>query len=109
MPSAIRRQDGEELHLVADADYADGDIVQKAGLAGVVEGPVKLGDQMNVRTWGGYDVLSASATTFAAGAVVGWNSGTKLAVTGGTGTYDLGKAAKAKVSGDLSVRVLFNR
>ena len=27
MPSAIRRTNGEELHLVADADYADVDAV----------------------------------------------------------------------------------
>jgi hypothetical protein len=51
-------------------------------------------------------VDSASATTFAAGAAVQWNSSTKLAVTAG-GTQ-MGKAEKAKVANETSVLVRLN-
>jgi predicted RecA/RadA family phage recombinase len=108
MPEAIRRQNGDELHLLAGADYDDGDIVNLAGYAGVVEGPVLTGDPMNVRIKGGYDVAAASATTFAIGARVEWNDTTKLAVASGAGDFVLGNAAKAKISGETVVRVIFN-
>lgn len=108
MPEAIRRHHGDELHLIADAAYDDGDIVNKSGLAGVVEGPVASGDPMNVRVKGVYDVASASATTFAAGATVEFNNTTKLAVASAAGDFVLGLAAKAKVSGETVVRVILN-
>jgi predicted RecA/RadA family phage recombinase len=108
MLQAIRRGNGEELHLTADADYADGYVVNKSGFAGIVEGPVVNGDPMNVRIAGAYDILSASGTTFAAGALVEWNDTTKLAVASGAGDFVLGMAGKAKVSGELVVRVILN-
>lgn len=108
MPEAIRRGNGDELHLVAGAAYDDGDIVNLSGLAGVVEGIVASGDPMNVRIKGTYDVAAATGTTFAAGAVVEWNDTTKLAVASGAGDFVLGLAAKAKISGVLFVRVIFN-
>lgn len=108
MPEAIRRNHAEELHVVAAADWADGQVVQSAGRAGVVEGPVKAGDMANVRIKGRYEVASASATTFAAGVTVGWNDGTNLAVAAGTGTFDIGIASKAKIAGELVVSVLLN-
>lgn len=108
MPEAIRRTAGDELHLIAGADYDDGDVVNLSGLAGVVEGPVLSGDVMNVRVKGGYDVQSASATTFSAGAKVEFDNSTKLAVAAAAGDFTLGIAAKAKVSGETVVRVLLN-
>lgn len=108
MAQAIRRQNGDELHMIADADYSDGDIVQKANLAGVVEGPVLTGDPMNVRVKGGYDVAAASATTFALGAIVEWDATNDLAVASGAGDFVLGVAARAKIAGETVVRVLLN-
>lgn len=52
---------------------------------------------------------SASATTFAVGAEVGWNSTTKLAVAAATvGSRACGRAYRAKTSGQLSVLVRLN-
>lgn len=107
-PQAIHRHPGDEIHIIADADYACGDIVQAGGLAGVVEGlsGVKTGEMMTLRIKGGFDVLVASGTTFADGAAVQWNNSTKLAVA--SGTFALGKSVGAKVSGTTSMRVLLN-
>ncbi len=53
------------------------------------------------------EVVSASATTFAEGADVGWNNTTKLAVSTG-GTFGLGKAARQKTAGQTTVLVALN-
>jgi predicted RecA/RadA family phage recombinase len=109
MPQAIYRDHGDEIRVAAAAGaLADGDVVQIAGLAGVVEGPVVLGDPYNVRIKGQWDVASASATTFAIGAVVEWDDTNNLAVASGAGDFVLGNAAKAKISGETVVRVIFN-
>lgn len=108
MPEAIRRGEFDELHLIAGANYADGEVVNLSGLAGVVEGPVLSGDPMNVRVKGQYDIASASGTTFSAGAAVEFNATTNLAVASAAGDFVLGIAVKAKVSGELVVRVLLN-
>lgn len=109
MAEAIRRGNGDEIHFIAAADYDDGDVVNLAGLAGVVEGPVLTGQPGNARIDGQYDIASASATTFAIGARVEFDNTTKLAVASGAGDFVLGNAIKAKVSGELVVRVSLNR
>jgi hypothetical protein len=40
MPEAIKRGEWDELHLIAAADYDDGDVLLLSGRPGVVEGPV---------------------------------------------------------------------
>lgn len=109
MPEAIYRTPGDEIHVAAAAaDYDCGDIVQVGGLAGVVEGVsgVLTGEAFNARIKGGYDVACASGTTFSEGATVEFNNTTKLAVA--SGDFVLGKAARAKVSGQTVVRVQLN-
>lgn len=49
---------------------------------------------------------SASATTFAANAEVEWHDATDLAVAATAGTFDVGRAAFAKTSGQLEVLVI---
>lgn len=109
MPQATYRNHGDEVRVASAAGaLSDGDVVQVAGLAGVVEGPVVTGDPYNVRVKGQFDVSSASGTTFSAGARVEWDDTNNLAVASGNGDFVLGNAAKAKISGETVVRVIFN-
>lgn len=108
MPQAKFVYPGDEIHFTAGAAYSAGDVVSIAGLAGVIEGlsNVASGDPATARVKGVFDVASASGTTFALGAAVQWDDTNNLAVA--TGDFALGKAAKAKVSGETTVRVILN-
>lgn len=101
---------GGEIHLTAAAVLQPGDIVLAAGHAAVVAGcaAIAIGDRFAAYTKGVYEVASASGTTFAVGASVAWDDSGNLAVATTTGTFEAGKAAKAKVSGELIVLVNLN-
>jgi predicted RecA/RadA family phage recombinase len=106
MPEAIKRGEWDELHLIAAADYDDGDVLLLSGRPGVVEGPVLTGESFNFRTAGAYDVAMASATVVAAGVAIYFDDATKKAVVaGGGGECFLGVSDKAKAAGDLVIRV----
>ena len=100
--------DGRE-EFTAAAAGRNGDIVfTGSGKAGIVCEPSTyvVGQRVAISTDALVLVDSAAATTFAAGATVQWNAGTKLAVTAG-GT-NMGKAEKAKVANETSVLVRLN-
>lgn len=100
--------DGRE-EFTAAAAGRNGDIVfTGSGKAGIVCEPSTyvIGQRVAISTDALVLVDSAAATTFAAGATVQWNAGTKLAVTAG-GT-NMGKAEKAKVANETSVLVRLN-
>jgi predicted RecA/RadA family phage recombinase len=111
MSEALLTRIYDEEKLVAPAGgHLSGDVVQAPSLRpGVVQGlaPAVEGDTVTVKTTGTYDVASATGTTFTAGDTVGWDDTGKLAVTGGTGDFDIGTAAADKASGPLVVRVIF--
>ena len=110
MPEATYRYPGDEIHVASAAAAQNaGDVVQVGGLAGVVEGlsNIEVGDPMNVRVKGVFEVASASATVFAEGATVNWDDTAKLAITA-AGDWTLGKAAKAKANGETVVSVILN-
>lgn len=109
MPNAIKRGEHGEIHMIADANYADGAVIQKCGRACVVEGPVSTGDPMNLRTEGAYDAEMASATVVAAGVAIYWDNGTSKAVVAGNGgDFYLGLSDKAKANGETVIRVALN-
>ena len=58
---------------------------------------------------GMYKVKKASATTFAQGAEVEWDNSGKNAVAATSGTFEIGVAYQAAVSGDDYVLVWLNR
>lgn len=98
------------IKVTATADTPPGFIAQVPdGRAGIHNGAstVPNGGVGTFDTECIAEVLSASATTFAEGADVGWNNTTKLAVSTG-GTFGLGKAARAKTAGQTTVLVAFN-
>lgn len=100
--------DGRE-EFTAAAAGRNGDIVfTGSGKAGIVCEPSTyvIGQRVAISTDALVLVDSAAATTFAAGATVQWNAGTKLAVTAG-GT-NMGKAERAKVANETSVLVRLN-
>jgi predicted RecA/RadA family phage recombinase len=85
--------------------HSDGRVVVVAGLKGFA-----IGETAEGYAEGTFDVLSASATTFAAGAPVYWDETASLAIAA-PNTYDdlyLGVATEAKVAGQLSVRTTLN-
>lgn len=100
--------DREWKHTVSGAAATNGQIVQVAHKIGVIEGLQShaIGDTVTVRLTGIAFIPSASATTFAAGADVQFNTTTRLAVT--SGGVHAGRAIQAKVNGELGVYVYLN-
>lgn len=102
--------DQNERRETAGSALSPGDIVTCGdGIPGIVAGNQEIasGEQFTALVGQVAEVASASGTTFAAAAVVGWNNTTKLAVTGGTGDFNIGHAVIAKTSGQTVVRVAF--
>lgn len=100
----------EELVLAANAPQADL-VFTPDGRAAIVMLPRAAlnGETVPVTTNALVRLDSASATTFAVGAAVGFNTTTKLAVAGATaGSRACGHAYAAKTSGQLSVLVRLN-
>jgi len=113
---AIRRQEHHEVNVASSAAaYDPGDIVLNCigdGRVGIVAGleAVAIGDPVTFYVTGQYDVNCASATTFSAGDAVFWDNTNNVAKTTATGGYQyIGRAVRAKVSGQLVVRVEINR
>lgn len=72
-------------------------------------GPVLNGELIPVTTDALVLLDSASATTFAVGVEVGWNSTTKLAVAAATaGSRACGRVVRAKTAGQTTVLVRLN-
>lgn len=115
---AIRRNDHHQVSKVSGAAYNPGDVVINCvgdGRVGVVAGleAVASGDPVTFYVEGKYEVACASATTFSAGDLVYWDDANNTAKTtaGVAGTSDwklLGRAVKAKTSGQLVVLVEIN-
>ena len=112
---AIRRHDHHFITKdVAGSAYASGDVVVNCvgdGRTGIVAGlePTASGAKVTFQVEGVYDVLCASATTFSSGDLVYWDDSNNIAKTTATGGYVfLGRAVRAKVSGELVVRVEIN-
>ena len=100
-----------EFEGTAAADLASGDVVFDAsGRAGVVPtlSGVKSGNKYRASTRGRYSFPSASATTFAANAIVYWDATAGLAVAADAGDGVLGRALVAKTAGQLTVEVELN-
>jgi predicted RecA/RadA family phage recombinase len=114
MPEAIFRKDGDTVEFTAAADLDPGQLLLCGGLAGVVQGlqKVKRGELCSAAIKGQFDIVSASGTTFAVGAAVGWDESASAAIANAsatdTGDFYLGKAAAAKVSGQTTVLVTLN-
>lgn len=102
--------DGRE-EFVCAAVQKPGDIVRLPdGSFGYVMGSkdYAIGEKAPVTTDAIVDVQSASATTVSVGAAVFYNTSTNLAVASGNHP-GIGGAMKAKVDGELFVRVRLNR
>lgn len=115
---AIRRQDHHQVSKTAGAAYNPGDVVINCvgdGRVGIVAGmeAVASGDPVAFYVEGKYEVTCASGTTFSAGDLVYWDDTNNTAKTSagvaGASEYALiGRAAKAKTSGQLVVTVEIN-
>lgn len=110
----IMTQRGGMLQMIAAAAYAPGEIVKHAsgvfGVYSAMEAPV-IGQLIELDPCPGQvvEVPSASGTTFSIGVNVGFDLSTQLAVAESSGDSDgiIGRAFKAKTSGQLVVLVLF--
>lgn len=115
---AIRRHDHHEVLATAGADYSPGDVVINAigdGRVGIVAGleSVASGDPVCFAVEGQYEITCASATTCSAGDLIYWDDTNNTAKTSagvaGTSAYPLvGRAVKAKTSGQTVVKVEIN-
>lgn len=97
------------VHRTAASALSPGTVVQELGLGGVIlgSGPIAANEVYEVGLDVVADVASASATTFSEGDDVQWDDTAKLAVA--SGDFSLGKANIAKVNGETTVSVAFNK
>ena len=106
--SAIQRNKWDLISKAAAGTEKPGDVavMDDAISIGVYQG-LEAGASGERALWkisGQFELLSASATTFAVGADVFWNTSTKLAVTTlASNCVYAGKATKAKVNGETRV------
>lgn len=99
------------LQFTAGAALVGGQVLRLGDKrVGIIAGlkAIASGDKAAAHVAGNFKVASASATTFSAGDVVGWDDTAKLAVSAASGDFVLGIATKAKVSGELVVDVALN-
>ena len=111
---AIQREyggiDGRIEHVMAAAGKS-GDVVQlTTGELGVIMsvGDFVTGDTVMVATDIEGEFSCATGTTFAVGAAVFYNLTTKLVVASGVHP-GMGRAVRAKTSGQLTARIRLNR
>lgn len=100
-------QKGDLIDYTTATDLAAGDIVFVGDLVTVASFPVPAGASAGLSCKGIYAVAKASATTFALGAKVYFNTTSKLATATNTDKL-IGVAVEAGVSGVETVLVKIN-
>lgn len=95
---------GDSVDYTPSADTPAGSVIVQGTTVGVTKVPILANALGTIHVVGVYDVDSASATTFSAGALVYWNAASGKATSTNTDVL-MGRAAVAKVSGDTKVRV----
>lgn len=105
--NAVKISYGDSIIYTPSTDVAAGDVVVQGDLVGIALQPIPANVLGSLAVAGVFDVVKASATEFAAGALVYWDATNKLAVTsGGEGANKLmGKAVAAAGDGATTVRV----
>ncbi len=101
----------EEQVVTPAEGYNPGDVVlAPSGRPGYIvsQRPLEEGEPATIRTTGLSDVAAASATLFDAGVLVGWDDTAKLAVAAASGDFVIGTAAREKVDGETTVKVIWN-
>lgn len=104
MAVADHVQTGDTIDFTPGSDLAAGAVVVHGTRVGVTSVAIPSGVPGALNMTGVYDIDCASGTTFAVGAALYWNAGTGKITTTNTDTW-AGRAAKAKVSGELKARV----
>lgn len=95
---------GDSVDYTPGSDVAAGSPVVHGTQVGVTKVAIPANTLGTLHLVGTYDVDSASATTFSAGALVYWNAASGKATATNTDVF-MGRAAVAKVSGETKVRV----
>lgn len=98
-------QSGVNLTLPAPAAVLSGEVVIVGGIVGVAAGDASIGADVDLTTEGVFDLPKVAANEFAVGAVVYWNSTTKLATTTASGNTKIGHAVAAAGNPSASVPV----
>lgn len=98
---------GDTIDYTPGSDAAAGSVVVQGTQIGITKVAIQANTPGTLHVTGVFDVDSASGTTFSAGALVYWNAGTAKATSTNTDVL-MGRAAVAKVSGELKVRVRIN-
>ena len=108
---AIYRQEGAAVdYTPSGSNVAAGEVIQVGGFVGVANKEILDGELGALQIEGVYDATKASGggVTFSAGDTVGWDNVGNTAVTGGTGTFDIGVAVADAADADAIVRVKLN-
>jgi predicted RecA/RadA family phage recombinase len=107
MPDTIFRQEADLIDITPAADLKAGAIVYVGTICGQVTNDVVANALGALRIKGVVRMTKASATVFAAGAAVNYDTASKLSVTTG-GAGKAGSAAAAAPAGQLYVDVILN-
>ncbi len=95
---------GDSIDYTPGSDTVAGAVVVQGTQVGITKTAIPANKLGTLHVQGVFDVDSASGTTFSAGALVYWNAGSAKATSTNTDVL-MGRAAVAKVSGELKVRV----
>ncbi len=94
----------DTIDYTPGSDTAAGTVVVQGTQVGITKVAIPANTPGTLHVQGVFDIDCASGTTFSAGALLYWNAGTAKITTTNT-DVQIGRAAAAKVSGELKARV----
>lgn len=102
-------QHGDMITIVATAAITSGQLVRVNSLVGVAAADGAIGDEVELKTTGVFELSKTSAQAWAVGAPVYMISGSGLATTAaGTGNYLIGVVAAEAANPSATGRVRLN-
>ncbi len=106
MPQAVFIHDGCCLDYTPPVDLPTGEVIVQGELVGVTKQPIKANQLGALATDGVFDFAKNTGVAFTAGAFVYWDDVANVAVaSAGGGAKLLGKAVRAALATDTTVRV----
>ncbi len=98
-------QAGSNLTIPAPAAVTSGGVVIAGQIVGIAAGSAAVNESVDVVVTGVFEVPKVGADAFTLGALVYWNSTTKLATVTSSGNTKLGVAVAAAAASTGTVKV----
>jgi len=105
MPQATFVSDGHAIDYTPGSAVAAGDVVVQTDLVGVATRPIAANDLGSLAICGVFDFAKSAGVAYAVGVILYWDNTNKVVTTTASGNKQIGKAVRAAVSADTTVRV----